>query len=111
MDELAEVLGVLNGHNNFESMAIVRRDGLLMKATSGNKEKFAAMIAIVLGAAETALSELGKGLPERIIVDTQDGRIVIMGAGSEALVAALIKPDPDALVEMEMVADKIRTLL
>lgn len=70
------------------------------------------MTAIILGTAETALSELGKGVPERIIVDTGGGRIIILGAGPKALVAAMIKPDTDlALIEMEKVADKIRLLL
>jgi predicted regulator of Ras-like GTPase activity (Roadblock/LC7/MglB family) len=112
MDELAEVLGVLNCHSNVESIAIVGRDGLLLKAMSGNTEKFAAMMAIILGAAETALCELGKGIPERIIVDTGDGKIIILGAGPKALVAAMIKSDTDlALNVMEKVADKIKLLL
>jgi predicted regulator of Ras-like GTPase activity (Roadblock/LC7/MglB family) len=112
MNDLVEVLGVLNSHSNVESFAIVSRDGRLIETTAGNTEKFAAMTAIILGAAETALYELGKGLPVRIIVDIRDCRIIILGAGPKALVAAMIKPDTSlALIEIEKAADKIRSLI
>lgn len=72
--ELAELDGV-------KGAALVTRDGLPHEFRipgSVNDEVFAAMSATLMGAAETALFELGGQEPERILVET--GRLAFMVA-------------------------------
>jgi len=64
LEALEKVLTDLKKVGGVEASAAASRDGLLMKAimpTGQHAETFAAMSATMLGAAETATTELGKG--------------------------------------------------
>lgn len=116
MEGLAEVLSGLNRDSNIERAAIITRDGLLLKMIPENTvmTDFAATMATVLGAAETALAEIGRGIPNRIIVETGKCRIIVMGSGPKALVTTVIKSDASIeliLKEMEKVSEKIKLSL
>ncbi len=77
-------------------------------------ESVAAMSAAILAAAEMSSSYLGKGVPDRVIVDTPDGSIVVVGAGSKALVATLTSKScivQEIVVEQERVAADVKALL
>lgn len=116
-----ELLGkVLNGLRNIggiEAAAAVSRDGLVMKTnmpSSQKPETFAAMSATMIGAAETATTELGKGIPERVIVETKSGKIIAVGAGQKTLLLIITTPDVGlglVLIETEKAAKKIKELL
>jgi hypothetical protein len=77
-------------------------------------ETFAAMSATMLGAAETAISELKKGIPERVIIESPEGKVITTGAGSKALLVVMTRPEAGlglALVEMEKAAEKVKQIL
>lgn len=111
------VLTDLKKIGGVEATAAASRDGLLMKAImpSGQRaETFAAMSATMLGAAETATTELKKGLPERVIVESEHGKLIVTGAGQKALLIVLTNPDAGLgliLVELEKAAEKVKGLL
>ena len=111
------VLSDLKRTGGIEASAIVSRDGSLITSDiSGDvhAEAFAAMSATMLGAAETATSELKKGIPDRIIVEFKDGKIITTGAGPKALLVVMTSPEAGLgliLVEMEKAADKAKELL
>jgi predicted regulator of Ras-like GTPase activity (Roadblock/LC7/MglB family) len=55
-----------------ETSAIASRDGLLICSTlTGQRlsEGFVAMSATMMGAAETAATELGMGIPDKMIIE------------------------------------------
>lgn len=114
---LGKVLIDLGKIGAIEASAIATRDGLLMSANmhaDGDPETFVAMSATMLGAAETAASELNKGVPNRVIVETDDGKLICMGAGPKALVVAMAAPDAGlglVLVELAKAAGKIEKLI
>ncbi len=116
-ERLEGVLKELKGVGDIEASAIVSRDGLLIAADisqSVNAEAFAAMTATMLGAAETATSELGKGVPDRVIVEGKEGKIIATGAGPKALLVVMTAPKANlglVLLEMSKVSEKIRELL
>ena len=77
-------------------------------------ETFAAMTATMLGAAETAVMELKKGVVDRIIVEGRDAKIIGTGAGQKALLIVMTEPNTGlglVLVEMDKAKEKIRVLL
>ncbi len=77
-------------------------------------DTFAAMAATMLGAAETASTELGKGIPERIIVESKRWKIVATGAGPKALLLVTTEPDASLgliLVEVIKASEKIKEVL
>lgn len=95
-ETLEKILNDLKNIGGIEASAIASRDGLLISTTISKKnhgETFVAMSATMLGAAETATSELGKGNPERIIVESKHGMIIVTGAGPKALLIVMTKPE------------------
>lgn len=113
---LNKVLSDLMKTGGIESSVIASRDGLLMASDmrKGDEETFAAMSATMLGAAETASVELEKGMPDRVIVESKDGKLIAIGAGPNALLVVLTPPDAGlglVLVELGRAADKIKKII
>jgi predicted regulator of Ras-like GTPase activity (Roadblock/LC7/MglB family) len=101
-----------------ESSAVVRRDGVTIESDmSGSEEEieaFAAMAAVMLGAAETATSELRQGVPRRVILELGDRRIVEVGAGPVALLVASMGAGiqlAKALLEIDRAAHEVRGIV
>jgi predicted regulator of Ras-like GTPase activity (Roadblock/LC7/MglB family) len=72
------------------------------------------MAATMLGAAETAATELGRGLPERIIVESQETKLIATGAGPKALLVVMTSPQAGLgliLIELGKAAEKTRAVL
>ncbi len=81
---LAEVAAL----DGVKGAALVTRDGLpheFLIPGSLNEEVFAAMSATLMGAAETALFELGAQDPERILVETGSLGFMVAPAGRDLL--------------------------
>ncbi len=114
---LEKILKNINNIGGVEASAIASRDGLLMSSTMTQKhhaETFAAMCATMIGAAETATTELGKGVPDRIIVESKNGKIIGTGAGGKALLLVMTQPDATlglVLMEMTKAAEQIKEIL
>ena len=118
IDMLESVLSDLKKTGGIDSSVIASRDGLLIASSSPSfcerAETFAAMSATMLGAAETATTELGKGAPRRVIVESEKGKLIALGAGPKALLIVLTRPEASLgliLVEMEKAAEKIEEIL
>ncbi len=101
-----------------ESSAVVRRDGVMIYSDlPGGEEEdeaFAAMAAAMLGAAETATSELRQGVPRRVIMEIGDRRIVEVGAGPLAMLVASVRAGPQfpaALKEIDRAAHEVRNIV
>lgn len=94
--QLNSILTDLNSINDIEASAVVSRDGLLISANTSNgldADTFAAMMATMMGAAETALFELDKGDISQVIVESNKAKMVCVGAGERALLILMVLPD------------------
>jgi hypothetical protein len=88
-EKMGEILRELKKVGGVEASAVVSRDGILMASDIPDDvhgETFAIMSATMLGAAITANSELRKKLPDRIVVESTDGRTIVAGAGTKSLI-------------------------
>ena len=100
-----------------DSSAVVTRDGLLVAADISeavDAETFAAMTATMVGAAETAMGEVGAGNPERVIVESGTVKIISMGAGPKTLLIVLTESDAPlglVLLKMSETVEKITRLI
>ena len=112
-EKLNKILAELKAAGDVEGAAVVTRDGLLIAKDleSGiNAETFSAMAATMTGAAETAVSELKKGLVERVIAEAKDGKLISVGAGASVVLVTLVSPRANiglVLVEMGKAAKAI----
>ncbi len=113
---LEKILNNLKNIGGIEGSAVASRDGLLIYSTltKSNAETFAAMSATMIGAAETATTELGKGIPDRVIVESKNGKIIGTGAGSKALLIVMTEPNASLgliLIETAKASEKIKEVL
>ncbi|MCD1294480.1 distant relative of homeotic protein bithoraxoid [Methanocella sp. CWC-04] len=117
IEKLDKVLNDLRGSGDIKALAIVSRDGLLITSNMPgdvHAETFAIMAATMLGAAETATLEMNQGVPDRLIVETDESKLVIMGAGERAMLVLIAGSRAglgSIIVEMDNAIAKIRDIL
>ncbi len=95
-EALTKILQKLTSTGDIEGAAVITRDGLLIASelSSGiDGDTFAAMSATMTGAAETAVQELKKSSPDRVIVESNNTNLVTAGAGEQAILACIVSPD------------------
>jgi uncharacterized protein len=111
------ILKEINEAGGIEASAIASRDGLLICTTLLDQQQaeiFVAMSATMMGAAETAAAELGKGIPDITIVESQSGKIIGIGAGPKALLLVMTRRDASlglVIIEMKKASEKIKHTL
>ncbi|NJD76890.1 MAG: hypothetical protein FIB08_07330 [Candidatus Methanoperedens sp.] len=117
VEVLEKIMSDLKHTGGIEASAIASRDGLLIYSNvpqKQNTEIFCAMSATMLGAGETATAELGKGIPDRVIVESKHAKIIATGAGPKAILVVMTTPDAVLgliLVEVAKAAEKINQAL
>lgn len=86
--------------------AVVSRTGALMgkRIDEGlSVPSFAAMGATILGSAEAAATIMHFSRPTSVFVEVDDGGIVILGAGKNALITVIINKSADiSLLKREL---------
>lgn len=114
--ELKPALRSLRQSCGAMASAVISRDGLVIAADlpeGVSMETFAIMCATLLGAASTANSELKVGTPKHVVVESEDAKMVVVGAGRKALIVAVVgrKADPaQALKKLDEMADTIKMI-
>ena len=89
---IREVLNELRSLGEISNAAVVSRSGMLIDGDAPDNihmETFGAMMAIMLGAAETATSEAQDTL-KHIDIELSRTHLVLMGAGQRILLACFI---------------------
>lgn len=97
-ETLSNLLQSFNAEQQVRGSAVVTRDGLPLVSAlpaSVNRETFAAMTATMMGAAETAASEVQTTTASRIVAEFGHLSLVAVGAGPELLVITLATDQND----------------
>ncbi|HKW42593.1 MAG TPA: roadblock/LC7 domain-containing protein [Thermoplasmata archaeon] len=116
-ERLAETIDELSHVTDIKSAAVVRRDGLVVTHTlpdSVDPRIVAAMTAAIVGTSEMATIQLSQGRFVRAIVESEEGKLLSMGAGEEALLVTLVYDDANlglVLMAMERAAAQIEKIL
>ncbi len=92
--------------------ALITRDGVLIKGIPDSTCTgiFAAMMAAALGSAETAFAEFQMGKPDIVVLCMNGGRIIVMGAGSKMLLAAIIEDEVDDIIALAVIKKTAETI-
>lgn len=116
--ELLEgTLEELSHLSDIKAAAVVRRDGLVITHTlpdGVDPKVVAAMTAAIVGTSEMATVQLAQGRFERAIVESDEGKLLSVGAGEEALLVALVYKDANlglVLMGMERAARLVDEIL
>jgi len=113
-DTLKEILKEFKSSAaDVEASAVVSVDGLIIASElpkDVEEDRVAAMSAAMLSLGERTSKELMKGSLEQVFVKGIEGYILLMGAGSEAVLTALARKDAKlglVFLDMKRAADKI----
>ena len=114
--ELKPALRALRQSCGSIASAIISRDGLVIAADlpdGVSMDTFSIMCATLIGAASTANSELRVGTPQSVPVESEDAKMLVVGAGRKALIVTVLPNRADAAVakkELLKLADTIRMI-
>jgi len=117
LDMVDKLLADLKNVGGVIACAAASRDGLLIRSLMQNEqyvESLAAMSATMLGAAETATIHVEMGIPTRVIVESDNGKLIVVGAGSKALLILLANKNSGlglVLLELDKSAQKLKEIL
>ncbi len=96
-DMLKSVLSELNGSTaDIEASAVLSTDGLVMASMlpSGlDEDRVGAMSAAMLSLGDRTAKELARGTLEQVLVKGANGYVLLTGAGNEAVLTTLCKPN------------------
>ena len=114
---LQTVLAELRRLPGILGVTIARRDGILIAHSlpkNMDPKKIAAMAAAIVGTSEMATIQLSQGRFVRAIVESEEGKLLSLGAGEEALLVALVYDDANlglVLIAMERAAKQVEEIL
>jgi len=115
--QLDAALADLRKLQDIIAVAVARRDGLIIAhdlPRTVDPKKAAAMSAAIVGTSEMAARELGQGRFLQSIVDSEQGKMLSTGAGEEALLVTLVRPEANmglVLLGVERAARRISAIL
>ena len=96
-DMLKSVLNELNGSStDIEASAIISIDGLMMASLMPqgfDEDRMGAMSAAMLSLGDRTAQELARGTLEQVLIKGNQGFVILTGAGKEAVVTVLAKPN------------------
>jgi predicted regulator of Ras-like GTPase activity (Roadblock/LC7/MglB family) len=116
VQDLKGILRNMRETYNIEACAVVSRSGIPIVWDMPDKvpvETIATLSATILGASDVVCTGLEKNPPTRIIVETPENSLIVLGLGSKALLMALsaTKDIKTLTVGVEETAKNIREVL
>ncbi|EFD92590.1 MAG: Roadblock/LC7 family protein [Candidatus Parvarchaeum acidophilus ARMAN-5] len=117
-DQLKSILQRLSTVGGIKASAVISANGLPMVSLMPedvDPNTFAAMLASMVGSAETALKSLGsKNTLDRVVAESKDIRVVAVQAGTDAILTIMIDPNTNyglILLESKKASDEIATVM
>lgn len=96
-DQFQQMLVDLNGStSDIEASALISVDGLMMSSAMPqgmDEDRVGAMSAALLSMGERTARELVRGKLDRVLVQGEDGYVIMTSAGEEAVLTVLARPN------------------
>ncbi|MGD2249877.1 MAG: roadblock/LC7 domain-containing protein [Candidatus Methanofastidiosia archaeon] len=117
-EELADLLKDLEATTpDIEASAVVSVDGLMIASAlprDVEEDRVAAMSAAMLSLGERTAGELARGELSEVYVKGENGYVILMSAGENAVLTALARKDAKlglVFLDMKRTADDVSSLL
>ncbi|GAB4341101.1 MAG: roadblock/LC7 domain-containing protein [Phototrophicales bacterium] len=100
-----------------EASAVVSVDGLIMASSlpaGVEEDRVSAMSAAMLSLGERISSELGRGLLDQVYIKGNDGYVILMSVGEEAVLTTLVREGAKLgliFLDMRRTADDLEKLV
>ncbi len=105
------------GTPDIEASAIVSVDGLIMASAlpqDVEEDRVAAMSAAMLSLGERTAQELNRGKLDQVFIRGEDGYVLLMNAGEDAVLTALVTKDAKlglVFLDMKRAVDELEKLV
>jgi predicted regulator of Ras-like GTPase activity (Roadblock/LC7/MglB family) len=102
---------------DIEASAVVSVDGLIMASdlpAEVEEDRVSAMSAAMLSLGERIAGELGRGALDQVYIRGDNGYVILMSVGEEAVLTALARQDAKlglVFLDMRRAADDLRRLV
>jgi predicted regulator of Ras-like GTPase activity (Roadblock/LC7/MglB family) len=102
---------------DIEATAVVSADGLVIASAlpaGVEEDRVAAMSAAMLSLGERTSAELGRGSLNQVFIKGADGYVILMNAGTDAVLTALARADAKLgliFLDMERTAEEIENVV
>lgn len=109
---IEKVLSSIKKNLDVDDVTLISRSGMHIGGDvpdNAHMETFVAMSAILLGAAETATSELEEEL-SHVVVELKNSRVLVMNNGPSALLAIKMSRDNDVDAVLEGIKEPMEEL-
>lgn len=109
---IEKVLSSIKKNLDVDDVTLISRSGMHIGGDvpdNAHMETFVAMSAILLGAAETATSELDEEL-SHVVVELENSRVLVMNNGPSALLAIKMSQDKDIDAVLEGIKEPTNEL-
>lgn len=106
MDEV--ISGLMR--KGIKGSAVVDKEGSVYSSDlppSVHEETFAIMCATIIGASNSANSELDRGSTNKVIIDSKDGHIVIASTKNNLLLSVIV----DKREDLEIIFDEVENAI
>ncbi|MHA1167325.1 MAG: roadblock/LC7 domain-containing protein [Candidatus Hodarchaeales archaeon] len=121
MDRLAQIEGLLNNVKmripDIQGLVVVTKDGLPIAASIDSRideDRISAMTAASLNLAERVVLELNRGIMSEMIIKGNEGLVIIMDAGEEAVLTGITHSDAKlglVLLDMKRASRKLSEMI
>ncbi len=114
VDRLRELQG---STPDIEASAVVSVDGLIMASSLPQdieEDRVSAMSAAMISLGERIASELGRGVLEQVYIRGDNGYVILMSVGEEAVLTSLIRENARLgliFLDMKRAASELETLV
>ena len=116
-EKLDDVLTGLIQVGQLKACVVVSKEGLLINSRTPpdvDARIFSALCSTIMGAAEAASGQITTGTVAQLSVKTENGTIVLIPAGSKAILTVLTEPEAQLgliFFEMETRATQVEEIL
>ncbi len=116
-EKLTDLLKELEATSDIEASAVVSVDGLMIASAlpqDVEEDRVAAMSAAMLSLGERTAGELARGGLSEVYVKGENGYIVLMASGENAVLTALARKDAKlglVFLDMKRAAEEVAKLL
>ncbi len=118
IDMIDSILSDLNGSSaDIEASSVVSTDGLIIAAqlpTSMDEDRVGAMSAAMLSLGDRTAQELGRGTLDQVLVKGDEGYVLMIHAGPDAVLTVLAKASARlglVFLDVKRAADSIAKLV
>ena len=106
-----------SGAPDITASAVVSVDGLIMASalpSDAEEDRVSAMSAAMLSLGERIANELGRGTLDQVYIRGDDGFVILMSIGEEAVLTTLVREDAKlglVFLDMRRAADDLEKLV